>query len=80
MSNATQTEEKVAQSNWGVMYRENIADLVNKRSQNESEVLSEVYALGYTRLLDIRKSSVKDYPNPTLYFKAGEAQKAVYDR
>lgn len=59
---------------WGKEHEESVKDLIIKLNKNKS-ALNESYDKALRILVRIREKSISKYPNPTLYFKAGEVQK-----
>lgn len=70
---------------WGGANREEITRLINQISTEEfganqdadSRMMTRVYIDAHTRLKHIRNENISKYPNPTLYFKAGDVQKSI---
>lgn len=65
----------LTQDKWGGKQRDAIAKLI--KSLEVGAVMEDTYKKALQIMIEIRKASRKDYPNPTLYFKAGDVQKSI---
>jgi hypothetical protein len=61
---------------WGNKYEQAVREFINQLDDDTS-ILAQAYDNASRILIEIREQSMSKYPNPTLYFKAGEVQKSL---